>query len=48
MFAGHIRCFDCKRAMNKKTLSNKNRNRDYWYYICSTYRNKSKELCTKH
>lgn len=48
MFAGHIRCFDCKRAMNKKTLSNKSRNRDYWYYICSTYRNKSKELCTKH
>lgn len=48
MFAGHIRCFDCKRAMNKKTLSNKNRSRDYWYYICSTYRNKSKELCTKH
>lgn len=47
-FAGHIRCADCKRAMNKKTLSNKNRNRDYWYYICSTYRNKSKELCTKH
>ena len=34
--------------MNKKTLSNKNRNRDYWYYICSTYRNKSKDLCTKH
>lgn len=48
MFAGHIRCFDCKRAMNKKTLSNKNRDRDYWYYICSTYRNKSKELCSKH
>lgn len=48
IFAGHIRCGDCKRAMNKKTLSNKNRNRDYWYYICSTYRNKSKELCTKH
>ena len=48
MFAGHIRCFDCKRAMNKKTLSNKNRNRDYWYYMCSTYRNKSKELCSKH
>lgn len=47
-FAGHIRCADCKRAMNKKTLSNKNRNRDYWYYICSTYRNKSKDLCTKH
>ncbi len=47
-FAGHIRCADCKRAMNKKTLSNKNRNRDYWYYICSTYRNKSKNLCSKH
>lgn len=48
MFAGHVRCADCKRAMNKKTLSNKNRNRDYWYYICSTYRNKSKDLCSKH
>lgn len=47
-FAGHIRCADCKRAMNKKTLSSKNRNRDYWYYVCSTYRNKSKNLCTKH
>lgn len=48
LFAGHIRCFDCKRAMNKKTLSNKNRNRNYWYYVCSTYRNKSKDLCSKH
>ena len=28
MFAGHIRCADCKRAMNKKTLSNKSRQRD--------------------
>lgn len=48
IFSGHIRCADCKRAMNKKSLSNKNRNRDYWYYVCPTYRFKSKDMCKSH
>ena len=38
---------DCKRAMNKKSSTNKS-GKTYEYYICSTYRKKSNKLCTKH
>ena len=47
IWAGFLRCSDCKRAMNKKSSTNKNGN-SYEYYICSTYRKKSNKLCTKH
>lgn len=46
-WAGILKCGDCKRAMNKKTSTNKY-NKKYEYYICSTYRKKSEKLCTSH
>ena len=46
LFAGYIRCADCKRAMNKKSTNNKVKT--YYYYVCNTYRKKSVEACTKH
>ena len=47
VWAGLLKCADCKRAMNKKSSTNKSGNK-YEYYICSTYRKKSNKLCTKH
>jgi len=47
MWAGLLKCNECKRAMNKKSSTNK-RGNTYEYYICSTYRKKSHCLCTKH
>ncbi len=47
IWAGFLKCADCKRAMNKKSSTNKSGNK-YEYYICSTYRQKSNNLCTKH
>lgn len=46
LFAGYIRCADCKRAMNKKSTNNKWKT--YYYYVCNTYRKKSAQICTKH
>ena len=47
VWAGFLKCVDCKRAMNKKSSTNKSGSK-YEYYICSTYRKKSNNLCTKH
>lgn len=47
IWAGFLKCADCKRAMNKKSSTNKSGSK-YEYYICSTYRKKSNNLCTKH
>lgn len=47
IWAGFLKCADCKRAMNKKSSTNKSGSK-YEYYICSTYRKKSNKLCTKH
>lgn len=47
IWAGFLKCSDCKRAMNKKSSTNKS-GKTYEYYICSTYRKKSNKLCTKH
>ena len=47
IWAGLVKCADCKMAMNKKTSTNKNGN-TYEYYICSTYKKKSNKMCTKH
>ena len=46
IWAGKLRCSKCKMAMSKKISTNKNKIR-YEYYICSTYRKKSKHLCTR-
>lgn len=47
IWAGILKCADCKRAMHKKYCKNKSRT-VYEYYICGTYRKKSNKLCTKH
>ena len=47
IFAGLLKCIDCGHAMNKKSSTNKSGSK-YEYYICSTYRKKSNNLCTKH
>ena len=47
MWAGVLKCADCKRSMHKKYSKNKS-GKTYEYYICGTYRKKSKNLCTKH
>lgn len=42
LFSGLLRCGDCKRSMVR------NPSRNYVYYYCRTYREKSRERCTKH
>ena len=46
LFAGMVRCFDCGRAMNKKT--NKHSYGTYHYYRCATARKMSKKACSNH
>ncbi len=46
VLSGFIKCGDCKRGMIKKSMNNGFKN--YSYYICSTYKNRGKELCSKH
>lgn len=49
IFAGHIKCADCKRAMMKRQGSYyKNKPRKYYYYACSTFVRRSNSLCSKH
>jgi len=42
LFSGFLRCADCKKAMTRKT------SKDRVYYCCRTYRDKSKEKCSRH
>lgn len=44
VFAGFLKCADCGRAMQLRTV--KQPNKVYEYYVCSTYR--KMHLCTKH
>ena len=46
LLAGLMKCADCGRAMNRKLISQPNRN--YYYYICSTFKKMNKGACTKH
>ncbi len=46
IFAGYIRCADCRRAMAKKTTYQPYKK--YHYYVCQTFRKGNKEACTKH
>lgn len=46
VFAGFLKCADCERAMQKKTISQPYKN--YNYYVCSTYRKLDQHKCTKH
>lgn len=47
LWAGLLKCGDCGMAMNKKTSKSKN-GKVYEYYICGTYKKKSKFKCSKH
>ena len=49
LFTGYLRCYDCHYKMRKSKAGYRNdhKTRDYYYY-CSTYRNKSKDLCSSH
>lgn len=42
LFAGFVRCADCKKSMTRKRF------KATTYYYCSTYARKSKTACTKH
>ena len=44
VLSGFIKCADCGRAMQKRTV--KQGTKIYEYYVCSTY--KKNHLCTKH
>ncbi len=46
LFSGLLRCADCKRAMNRKHISQPHG--DYHYYICATYKKMNQGACTKH
>lgn len=46
VFAGFLKCADCGRAMQKRTV--KQPHKTYEYYVCSTYRKMHSALCTKH
>lgn len=46
VLAGFVKCGDCKRGMIRKNLNNGWK--EYRYLFCSTYKNRSKNACTKH
>ena len=46
LFSGFLRCADCGKAMNRKTISQPYRN--YYYYLCSTFKKQHSGACTKH
>ncbi len=46
LFAGFVRCADCRKAMGKKT--NDNPNREYRYYRCETAKKTRRKACTNH
>ena len=43
LFSGFLHCADCHKVMTRNTVKGK-----HVYYYCRTYREKSKEACTKH
>lgn len=46
VFSGFVKCADCGRAMQKRTV--RQPYRTYEYYVCSTYRKLHGKACTKH
>lgn len=46
LFAGFVFCADCGKAMHKKV--NRQNNKIYRYYKCSTKQKKSRDACTNH
>ena len=49
IFAGHIKCADCERAMSKKIPGKyKGKKREYYNYMCSSYLRSGGTRCSKH
>ena len=52
MFAGHLKCFDCKRGMTRNASPSKKYELEVgkkrYIYYCNTYVRKSHNLCSKH
>jgi len=46
IFSGFCKCGDCKRGMNKKHIHQPYK--EYYYYICSTFKKSGVNACTKH
>ena len=46
IFAGLLKCADCKRAMSKTT--NKWKGKETVYYVCGTYKQYGKKHCSSH
>jgi len=44
LFSGFLRCADCRKVMTRNTV----KGGQLVYYHCRTYREKSKDACTKH
>jgi DNA invertase Pin-like site-specific DNA recombinase len=44
LFSGFLHCADCRKVMTRNTV----KGGQHIYYHCRTYREKSKEACTKH
>lgn len=42
LFSGFLRCADCQKAMVRSEV------KGHVYYYCSTYKSRSKNVCTKH
>ena len=49
IFAGHIKCGDCERAMSKKISGSYNgKKREKYHYMCSAYMRSGGTRCSKH
>lgn len=42
LFSGFLKCYDCRKALQRSSARGK------VYYYCRTYKEKSKDTCTKH
>lgn len=47
-FAGLVYCADCGKAMHRTSASRGGCPTKYVYYVCRTFRDQSKQKCTKH
>lgn len=46
VLSGYMRCADCRKAMNRKLISQPYA--DYMYYVCSTFKKMDHTACSKH
>lgn len=46
ILSGYIKCADCGKSMSRKLIAQSNK--DYCYYVCSTFKKANKFACSKH